>query len=56
MRPILTTDPEYLQAMKEAKAEYEAWIQDSKKERKMTKAKFRAQRLAKLHMQEMGMM
>ena len=50
------TEQEYRQAMWEAKVEYDAWLRDSKKERKATKAKYKAERLAKLHMQEMGMM
>jgi len=44
---------EYQQAMKEAKEEYDAWVNNKKKDRKWTKEKYRAQRLAKLHMMEM---
>jgi len=44
---------EYRIAMKEAKEEYDAWEKNKKKNRKWTKEKYRAQRLAKLHMMEM---
>lgn len=50
------TEREYLQAMKEAKAEYEAWLKEGKRSRVATKAKYKAERLAKLHMQEMGLL
>lgn len=48
------TEAEYMQAMAEAKAEYDQWLRDSKKNRKMTKEKFKAIRLAKLHMKEIS--
>lgn len=44
---------EYQQAMAEAKAEFQAWEQNKRRDRKSSKEKFKAQRLAKLHMMEM---
>jgi len=44
---------EYRKAMQEAKQEYQAWLNNKRKDRKWTKEKYRAQRLAKLHMMEM---
>jgi hypothetical protein len=44
---------EYQQAMAEAKAEFQAWERDKKRNRVSTKEKYKAQRLAKLHMMEM---
>ena len=44
---------EYLQAMEDAKAEFAAWEAGKRQDRKMTREKYRAQRLAKLHMQDM---
>lgn len=44
---------EYQQAMAEARAEFVAWEKNKKKNRISDKAKFKAQRLAKLHMMEM---
>lgn len=44
---------EYQQAMAEARAEFVAWEKNKKKNRLSDKAKFKAQRLAKLHMMEM---
>lgn len=45
---------EYRQAMQEAQEEFEAWERDKKRNRKSTKEKYKAQRLAKLHMMEMS--
>jgi urease accessory protein UreE len=42
---------EYATAMREAKLEFEAWERDKKRNRKTTKEKYKAQRLAKLDMQ-----
>lgn len=39
---------EYQQVMAEAKAEFQAWERNKKRNRVSTKEKFRAQRLAKL--------
>jgi hypothetical protein len=44
---------EYRQAMQEAKEEFQAWERNKRKNNKMTKEKYKAQRLAKLHMMEM---
>lgn len=44
---------EYQQAMAEAREEFLAWEKNKKKNRISDKAKFKAQRLAKLHMMEM---
>lgn len=44
---------EYQQAMQEAKMEFQAWERDKKRNRVSTKEKYKAQRLAKLHMMEM---
>jgi hypothetical protein len=44
---------EYQQAMAEAREEFVAWEKNKKKNRLSDKAKFKAQRLAKLHMLEM---
>ncbi len=44
---------EYQQAMAEAKREFQAWERDKKRNRVSTKEKYKAQRLAKLHMMEM---
>jgi hypothetical protein len=44
---------EYQQAMLEAREEFVAWEKNKKKNRLSDKAKFKAQRLAKLHMLEM---
>lgn len=41
-------DMEYESAMLEAKIEFDAWERDKRKNRKADKAKFKAQRLAKL--------
>lgn len=50
------TEKEYQQAMREAKAEYDTWLKENKRGRAATKAKYKAERLAKLHMQEMGLL
>lgn len=50
---MLLSPAEYLQAMKEAKAEFDAWEADKRKGRKATKATYRAQRLAKLDARKM---
>ena len=44
---------EYQRAMVEAREEFLTWEKNKKKNRLSDKAKFKAQRLAKLHMQEM---
>lgn len=44
----MLTPAEYVQAMKEAKIEFDQWFADKRKNRKSDKAKFKAQRLAKL--------
>lgn len=44
---------EYQQAMAEAREEFLAWEKNKKKNRISDKAKFKAQRLAKLHMMEL---
>jgi len=44
---------EYRQAMKEAQEEFDAWERNKRRDHKMTKEKYKAQRLAKLHMMEM---
>ena len=44
---------EYRNAMKEAKEEYDRWVKNKRKDHKWTKEKYKAQRLAKLHMMEM---
>lgn len=44
---------EYQQAMAEAREEFLAWEKNKKKNRVSDKAKFKAQRLAKLHMMEL---
>lgn len=41
---------EYQFAMQEAREEFLAWERNKKRNRVSTKAKFKAQRLAKLHM------
>jgi broad specificity phosphatase PhoE len=46
---------EYAQAMAEAKEEFQAWERNKRKVFHSTKEKYRAQRLAKLQMQEMGL-
>ncbi len=46
-------EEEYQQLMQEAKAEFDAWESENKKEKNVSKEKYRAQRLAKLHMQEL---
>lgn len=47
---------EYRIAMKEAKEEFDAWERNKRRDHKMTKEKYKAQRLAKLAMQEMGLL
>jgi hypothetical protein len=47
------TEAEYRLAMLEAIAEFRDWEKNKKKNAKKTKEKYRAQRLAKLHMTEM---
>jgi len=47
---------EYQNAMNEAKAEFEAWERNKRTNRKVTKAKFKAQRLAKLDMEKLGVL
>ena len=44
---------EYQRVMVEAREEFLAWERNKKKNRVSDKAKFKAQRLAKLHMREM---
>ena len=44
---------DYQQAMADAKAEFQAWEKNKKKNRLSDQAKFKAQRLAKLHMMEL---
>ena len=44
---------EYQQAMAEAREEFLAWEKNKKKNRISDKEKFKAQRLAKLHMMEL---
>jgi hypothetical protein len=44
---------EYQQAMLEAREEFVAWEKNKKKNKLSDKAKFKAQRLAKLHMMEL---
>lgn len=44
---------EYQRAMAEAREEFVAWEKNKKKNRLSDKAKFKAQRLAKLHMMEL---
>ena len=44
---------EYQRVMVEAREEFLAWERNKKKNRVSDKAKFKAQRLAKLHMLEM---
>jgi hypothetical protein len=39
--------------MQEAKDEFDTWERDKKNEKNMHKEKYRAQRLAKLHMRDM---
>ena len=43
-------------AMNEAKAEFEAWERNKRTNRKITKDKFKAQRLAKLDMEKLGVL
>lgn len=45
-------EQEYQTIMQEAKAEFDAWERENKKEKNLNKEKYRAQRLAKLHMRE----
>jgi len=40
---------EYLEAMREAKVEFDEWERSKRRNFKMTKEKYRAKRLAKLH-------
>jgi hypothetical protein len=47
---------EYQNAMNEAKAEFEAWERNKRTNRKITKDKFKAQRLAKLDMEKLGVL
>jgi len=47
---------EYQNAMNEAKAEFEAWERNKRTNRKVTKDKFKAQRLAKLDMEKLGVL
>lgn len=47
---------EYQNAMNEAKAEFEAWERNKRTNRKTTKDKFKAQRLAKLDMEKLGVL
>ena len=42
--------------MNEAKAEFEAWERNKRANRKVTKDKFKAQRLAKLDMEKLGVL
>ena len=44
---------EYRIAMQEAKEEYDRWVKQKRQDHKWTKEKYKAQRLAKLHMMEM---
>ena len=44
---------EYQQAMAEAILEFQAWERNKRKNNKMNKEKYKAQRLAKLHMMEL---
>ena len=44
---------EYRQAMKEAQEEFDAWERNKRRDHKLSKEKYKAQRLAKLHMMEM---
>lgn len=46
------TASEYKQAMIDAKVEFDAWESDKRKTRKGSKAKYKAQRLAKLDAQK----
>ncbi len=47
---------EYMIAMEEAKAEFVAWERNKRTNRKVTKDKFKAQRLAKLDMEKLGVL
>ena len=47
---------EYQQAMAEAREEFEAWERNKRTNRKVTKDKFKAQRLAKLDMEKLGVL
>ena len=51
---IKVGDSEYACAMLEAKIEFDAWERDKRKGRKADKAKFKAQRLAKLDAEKAG--
>lgn len=46
---VADLDKSYEQLMLEARVEYLEWIAEGKRSRKSDKAKFKAQRLAKLH-------
>jgi hypothetical protein len=47
---------EYMAAMEAARAEFVAWEQKKRKNRKETKDTFRAKRLAKLDMEKLGVL
>lgn len=54
MRALFPEDgPEYVEAMRSAKQEFQDWEAGKRRERKGTKEKYKAQRLAKLHAMEM---
>lgn len=47
------TKTEYDQLMREAREEFLEWEREKRKVKKVSKEKYKAQRLAKLHMMEM---
>lgn len=54
MRPIWPEDGvKYIKAMRAAKQEFADWEQNKRRTRKLSKEKYKAQRLAKLAMMEL---
>lgn len=51
---ILDCDKSYDELMMDAQLEYLDWLDEGRHQKKMDKAKFKAARLAKLHMREIG--